>query len=48
MNVRVLSYHDLLFIYVFICLAVPGLSCGTRDLRFSLWHEGSLVVACGI
>ena len=30
----------------FIYLAVPGLSCGTLDLLSSLWHAGSLVVAC--
>ena len=39
-----------LFIYLFI-LAVPGLSCGMRDLQhagYSLWHAGFLVAACGV
>ena len=27
-------------------LAVPGLSCSTQDLQFSLWHAGSLAVPC--
>ena len=29
-------------------MAVAGLSCSLRDLRSSLWHVGSLVVAQGI
>ena len=32
--------------YLFIYLAVPGLSCSTWDLRVSLWHVGYLAVAC--
>ena len=35
-----------LIIIFLIYLAVPGLSCGTLDLLSSLWHAGSLVVAC--
>ena len=31
--------------FLFICLAVTGLTCGSRDLQSSLWHSGSLVVA---
>ena len=31
-----------------VYLAVPGLSCGTWDLRSSLEHAGSLVVACEV
>ena len=39
------------FLYLFIYMAVAGLSCSTWDL--SLWHMGSLVVAqehssCGV
>ena len=34
--------------FVFIYLTVPGLSCGTWDLRFSLRHAGSLVASCRI
>ena len=34
----------LLFLLVFIYLAVLGLSCGMQDLQSSLQHEGSLVV----
>ena len=39
---------ELDFFKIFIYLAVPGLSCGTRDVQFSLQHVGSLVAACGI
>ena len=39
---------ELDFLKIFIYLAVPGLSCGTRDVQFSLQHAGSLVAACGI
>ena len=35
-----------IYIYIFIYLAVPGLSCSTRGS--SLPHERSLVVGCGI
>ena len=39
-------YYDIIyFLYLFIYLAGPGLSCRMRDLRFSLW---SLVVACKV
>ena len=34
------DFHPPLFLYIFIYLAVPGLSCGTQDLHF--------VAACGI
>ena len=41
-NTFIFKYLFILFIY----LAVPGLSCGTRGLQ-SLWkHTGSLVVVC--
>ena len=30
-----------LFKQLFICLAMPGLSCSMRDLPSSLWHVGS-------
>ena len=33
-----------LFICLFIYLAAPGLSYGTRDLPSSLWYAGSLVM----
>ena len=41
-----------LLIYLFVCLAVPGLSCGMQDLRCSMWNlllwcTGSLV-QCGL
>ena len=36
---------SLLFIYLSVYLSALGLSCGMRDLRSSLQHEGSLVVA---
>ena len=29
------TFHLLLYIYLLIYLAIPGLSCGTRDLFFS-------------
>ena len=35
------------FILLF-CLAVPGFSCGTRDLQSSLRHVGSLAAARGV
>ena len=35
-------YFKYLFIYLFI-LVVPGLSCGTRDLRCSMW-----TLSCGM
>ena len=34
-----LAFLKLIFIFYKIYLAVPGLSCGTRDLP--LWHAGS-------
>ena len=36
------------FFPYFFYLAVPGLSCCTRDLWSPSWHAGSLVAACGI
>ena len=40
---------ELDFFKIFIYLAVPGLSCGTRDVQFSLQHVGSLVATgCSI
>ena len=36
------------FAFGFIYLAALYLSCGMRNGRSSLWHAGSLVVACGI
>ena len=33
------------FFLVFIYLAVPGLNCGTQDLRSSLQYSGNLVAA---
>ena len=35
-------------IYLFICLAMPGLGCGTWELSASLQYLGTLVVACGV
>ena len=32
-------------LYLFIYMAVPGLSCGRQDLQFSLQHAGFLVAA---
>ena len=40
-----LGWILLLFLLVFIYLAVLGLSCGMQDLQSSLQHEGSLVAA---
>ena len=34
------------FFFIFMYLAVLGLSCDMQDLQSSLWHAGSLVVAC--
>ena len=40
-------YFDLFLIFLFICLAVLGLSFSTWDLQSLLRPEGSLVVARG-
>ena len=34
--------------YLFVCLAVPGLSCSIWDLQSLLRHAGSLATTCGI
>ena len=42
-DVRVITFLLLLFIYLFIYVAVPGLSCGMQGLLFffKLWHVES-------
>ena len=40
---RGVSHHVFFFF-----LAELGLSCGTGDFPFSLWHSGSLVETCSI
>ena len=48
------SRHDLFSFflifkkYIFIYLAVPGLSCGMEDFPSSVWQGGSFIMECGI
>ena len=53
----IVSDSPLVFVFFFKCiyfLVMLGLSCGTWDLKSSLWHTGSqlsmqmLIAACGI
>ena len=41
-------YHKIDSLVLFLYVAVQALSCGTQNLRSSLWHVGSLVATCGI
>ena len=52
-NIYQIFKHIYFFYYLFIYLAVSGLSCSMQDLRcgtrdLSLWCAGSLVVARGL